>query len=270
MCIRDRERAVELYSTIRAVYDNKTLNQGNITNKLTEFRLCTPLIISGETELSDVSIKNRMVSTDLNKKNKSSDEVYFTLKRTNILEKFGKAALQKRLDTGVIEISQEEVKEALKSVKDERQIYNGKCILTGLKALQEIVKLKKEILIDFIEFLNKKLADEFNVVSNFKELLELVASSGREVKYFYKITNGRHLVRFTELYKAIAEEHFKTNSTLELLDMRTLKKQLIEEGFIINTGVSTRFPNAADPVATISIKAEEFVKTDIFDVYIKE
>lgn len=265
-----RERAVELYSTIRAVYDNKTLNQGNITNKLTEFKLCTPLIISGETELSDVSIKNRMISTDLNKKNKSSDEVYFTLKKTNILEKFGKAALQKRLDSGAIEIEIDEVRETLKSVKDERQLYNGKCILTGFKALQQIIKLKKEILIDFIDFLDRKLADEFNVVSNFKELLELVANSAQDWKYFYTEKNGRQFVRFNLLYKAIAEEHFKTNSTLELLDMRTLKKQLIEEGFIINTGVSTRFPNAADPVATISIKAEEFAKTDIFNVYIKE
>ncbi len=58
-------------------------------------------------------------------------------------------------------------------------------------------------------------------------------------------------MKWNLLYKAIAEEHFKTNSTLELLDMRTLKKQLIEEGFIINSGVSVRFPNVADPVATI-------------------
>lgn len=261
-----RERAVELYSTIRAVYDNKTLNQGNITNKLTEFKLCTPLIISGETELSDVSIKNRMISTDLNKKNKSSDEVYFSLKKTNILEKFGKAALQKRLDNGAIEISQEEIKGTLKSVKDERQLYNGKCILTGLKALQEIIKLKKEILIDFIEFLNKKLADEFNVVSNFKELMELVASSGRDTSSYYKILNGKHLVRFTELYKAIAEEHFKTNSTLELLDMKTLRKQLIEEKFIINTRVSTRFPVIALEKKEINAKADEFIKTDIMIV----
>src|SRR3712207_27313 len=71
-----REKAVELYSTIRAVYDNKTLNQGNTTNKLTEFPLCTPLIISGETELSDVSIKNRMISTSLTKQNKSEDDVF--------------------------------------------------------------------------------------------------------------------------------------------------------------------------------------------------
>ena len=261
-----RERAVELYSTIRAVYDNKTINQGNITNKLTEFRLCTPLIISGETELSDVSIKNRMISTDLNKRNKSSDKVFFTLKKTDILEKFGKVALQKRLESGAIDIPTEEIRKTLKSVKDERQLYNGKCILTGLKALQEIIKLKNEILIDFIEFLDKKLADEFNVVSNFKELLELVASSGREVKYFYKISNGKHLVRFTELYKAIAEEHFKTNSTLELLDMKTLRKQLIEENFIINTRVSARFPVIAMNKDEINTKADEFIATDIIEV----
>ena len=261
-----RERAIELYSIIRSVYDNKTLNQGNITNKLTEFKLCTPLIISGETELSDVSIKNRMVSTDLNKNNKSSDEVFFTLKKTNILEKFGKAALQKRLDSGAIDIPIEKVREVLKSVKDERQLYNGKCILTGLKALGKIIKLTEKTLNEFIDFLNRKLANEFNVVSNFKELMELVADSEREIKHFYAIKGGRHFVRFNLLYKAISEEHFKTNSTLELLDMRTLKKQLIEEGFIINTRVATRFPKDEFNFETVPVKADEFIKTDIFSI----
>lgn len=259
-----RERAVELYSAIRSVYDNKTLNQGNITNKLTEFKLCTPLIISGETELSDVSIKNRMVSTDLNKNNKSTDEVFFTLKKTNILEKLGKVALQKRLDAGPINIPIEKVKEVLKSVKDERQLYNGRCILTGFKALGGIIKLSEKIINDFIEFLNRKLANEFNVVSNFKELMELVADSERETKHFYAIKGGKHLVRFNLLYKAISEEHYKTNSTLELLDMRTLKKQLIEEGFIINTRVTTRFPKDEFVLETVPVKADEFIKTDIF------
>ena len=261
-----RERAIELYSIIRSVYDNKTLNQGNITNKLTEFKLCTPLIISGETELSDVSIKNRMISTDLNKNNKSSDEVFFTFKKTNILEKFGKAALQKRLDSGAIDIPIEKVREVLKSVKDERQLYNGKCILTGLKALGKIIKLTEKTLNEFIDFLNRKLANEFNVVSNFKELMELVADSEREIKHFYAIKNGRHFVRFNLLYKAISEEHFKTNSTLELLDMRTLKKQLIEEGFIINTRVTTRFPKDEFNFETVPVKADEFIKTDIFSI----
>lgn len=183
-----------------------------------------------------------MISTDLNKNNKSSDEVFFRLKNTNILEKLGKFALQKRLDTGAIDIPIEKVKEILKSVKDERQLYNGRCILTGLKALGGIIKLKEKVLNDFIDFLNRKLANEFNVVSNFMELMELVAESERETKHFYAIKGGRHLVRFNLLYKAISEEHYKTNSTLELLDMRTLKKQLIEEGFILNTGVSARFP----------------------------
>lgn len=259
-----RERAVELYSTIRAVYDNKTLNQGNITAKLTEFKLCTPLIISGETELSDLSIKNRMISTDLNKNNKSSDEVFFKLKNTNLLEKLGKTVLQKRLDSGAIDIPIEKVREILKNVKDERQLYNGRCILTGLKALGGIIKLNEKVLNDFISFLNRKLANEFNVISNFKELLELVAESGRETEHFYAIKGGRHFVRFNLLYKVISEEHYKTNSTLELLDMRTLKKQLIEEGFIINTRVATRFPRDEFNAETIPVKADEFIKTDIF------
>ena len=257
-----KEKAIELYSILRAVYDNKTINQGNITAKLTEFKLCTPLIISGETELSDVSIKNRMISTSLNKKNKSSDEIFFTLKHTDLLEKFGKLALQRRLDKGAIDIPLQEVKEFLKDVKDERQLYNGRCMLTGLKALTELIKIDSKIITEFVEFLNRRLANEYNVVSNFLELLELVADSGQDMKYFYKVDNGRHLVRFNLLYKAIAEEHNKTNSTLELLDMRTLKKQLLEEKFIINTRVSTRFPKDSFSLETISVKADEFKVVD--------
>ncbi len=257
-----KEKAIELYSILRAVYDNKTINQGNITAKLTEFKLCTPLIISGETELSDVSIKNRMISTNLNKKNKSSDEIFFTLKHTDLLEKFGKLALQRRLDKGAIDIPLQEVKEFLKDVKDERQLYNGRCMLTGLKALTELIKIDSKIITEFVEFLNRRLANEYNVVSNFLELLELVVESGQDMKYFYKIDNGRHLVRFNLLYKAIAEEHNKTNSTLELLDMRTLKKQLLEEKFIINTRVSTRFPKDSFSLETISVKADEFKVVD--------
>ena len=229
---------------------------------MTEFKLCTPLIISGETELSDVSIKNRMISTSLNKKNKSSDEIFFTLKHTDLLEKFGKLALQRRLDKGAIDIPLQEVKEFLKDVKDERQLYNGRCMLTGLKALTELIKIDSKIITEFVEFLNRRLANEYNVVSNFLELLELVADSGQDMKYFYKIDNGRHLVRFNLLYKAIAEEHNKTNSTLELLDMRTLKKQLLEERFIINTRVSTRFPKDSFSLETIAVKADEFKAVD--------
>jgi predicted SAM-dependent methyltransferase len=260
-----REKAVELYSTIRAVYDNKTLNQGNTTNKLTEFPLCTPLIISGETELSDVSIKNRMISTSLTKQNKSEDDVFFVLKDTNILEKLGKSALKNRLSKGKIEVELEVVKKLLSQVKDERQIYNGKCLLIGLKALSEIINITPEDRGRFINYLNKLLANEYNVTTNFLELLELVADSGMSVSHFYQISNGRHFVRFNLLYKAIAEEHFKTNSTLELLDARTLKKQLIENKFILNSRVSIRFPkNEFLESETATYKAEEIIPNGFF------
>ncbi|MDY2573322.1 MAG: toprim domain-containing protein [Fusobacterium necrophorum] len=260
-----REKAVELYSTIRAVYDNKTLNQGNTTNKLTEFPLCTPLIISGETELSDVSIKNRMISTSLTKQNKSEDDVFFVLKDTKILEKLGKTALKNRLSKGKIEVDLEVVKKLLSQVKDERQIYNGKCLLIGLKALSEIINITPGDRGRFINYLNELLANEYNVTTNFLELLELVADSGMSVSHFYQISNGRHFVRFNLLYKAIAEEHFKTNSTLELLDARTLKKQLIENKFILNSRVSIRFPKTEFlETETAAYKAEEIIPNGFF------
>lgn len=260
-----REKAVELYSTIRAVYDNKTLNQGNTTNKLTEFPLCTPLIISGETELSDVSIKNRMISTSLTKQNKSEDDVFFVLKDTKILEKLGKTALKNRLSKGKIEVELEVVKKLLSQVKDERQIYNGKCLLIGLKALSEIINITLGDRGRFINYLNELLANEYNVTTNFLELLELVADSGMSVSHFYQISNGRHFVRFNLLYKAIAEEHFKTNSTLELLDARTLKKQLIENKFILNSRVSIRFPKTEFlETETAAYKAEEIIPNGFF------
>ncbi len=260
-----REKAVELYSTIRAVYDNKTLNQGNTTNKLTEFPLCTPLIISGETELSDVSIKNRMISTSLTKQNKSEDDVFFVLKDTKILEKLGKTALKNRLSKGKIEVDLEVVKKLLSQVKDERQIYNGKCLLIGLKALSEIINITHGDRGRFINYLNELLANEYNVTTNFLELLELVADSGMSVSHFYQISNGRHFVRFNLLYKAIAEEHFKTNSTLELLDARTLKKQLIENKFILNSRVSIRFPKTEFlETETAAYKAEEIIPNGFF------
>lgn len=260
-----REKATDLYSTIRAVYDNKTINQGNTTNKLTEFKLCTPLIISGETELSDVSIKNRMISVELNKKNKSEDEVFFPLKNSKLLEKFGLVALNNRLNAGVIDIPLKKIKEKLPRVKDERQLYNGKCLLTGLEALKNIITLNKEIEDNFIKYLNVKLANEFNVISNFMELLEMVAESDADFNTFYKKTGNKNYIRFNALYKIIAEEHNKTNSTLELLDARTLKKQLVEEGFIIKQRVNVRFINAKFGDNEIITKGEEIILINIFD-----
>ena len=259
-----KDKAMDLYSTIRSVYDNKTINQGNITSKLTEFKLCTPLIISGETEILDVSIKNRMVSVNLNNKNKSDNEIFFKLKNGLYLEKLGKVALNDRLSNGKIVVPMDFVKTVLTSVKDERQLYNGSCILTGLKAFCKIFKLDNEIKKDFLNFLNRKLANTFDVKENFFELLELVRESGKDTSLFYQIKGERHFVRFSLLYKAISEEWSLTNSTLELLDMRTLKKQLIEEGVIINDKVSVRFPKNEFILETTSVKACEIIKNQIF------
>ena len=259
-----KDKAMDLYSTIRSVYDNKTINQGNITAKLTEFKLCTPLIISGETEILDVSIKNRMVSVNLNNKNKSDDEIFFKLKNGLYLEKLGKVALNDRLSNGKIVVPMDFVKTVLTSVKDERQLYNGSCILTGLKAFCRIFKLDNEIKKDFLNFLNRKLANTFDVKENFFELLELVRESGKDTSLFYQIKGERHFVRFSLLYKAISEEWSLTNSTLELLDMRTLKKQLIEDGVIINDRVPVRFPKNDFTMDRVLTRACEIIPNNIF------
>lgn len=261
---RQKEKAEDLYATIRSVYDNKTINQGNITSKLTEFKLCTPLIISGETEILDVSIKNRMVSVNLNNKNKSDDEIFFKLKNGLYLEKLGKIALNDRLSNGKIVVPMDFVKTVLTSVKDERQLYNGSCILTGLKAFCKIFKLDNEIKKEFLNFLNRKLANTFDVKENFFELLELVRESGKDTSLFYQIKGERHFVRFSLLYKAISEEWSLTNSTLELLDMRTLKKQLIEEGVIINDRVPVRFPKNDFTMDRVLTRACEIIPNNIF------
>jgi twinkle protein len=261
---RQKEKAEDLYATIRSVYDNKTINQGNITSKLTEFKLCTPLIISGESELSDVSVKNRMISIKLTKENKCESKIFNIFKTTDYLEKLGKYALFYRLNREKIKFPQWEVRYHLQSVDDERQLYNGLCIFTGLRALECIIPLKDEILEDFYKFLNRKLSNYYTPTANFLELLELVKESGKDTSLFYQIKGDRHFVRFSLLYKAIAEEHLLTNSTLELLDMRGLKRQLIEEGFIINDRVSVRFPKGDFTKENIIVKACEIMKNDIF------
>ena len=259
-----KEKAIDLYSTIRSVYDNKTINQGNITSKLTEFKLCTPLIISGETEISDVSIKNRTISIELNQKNKCSRDVFAKFKNELYLEKFGKLALEDRLTNGKIVLPDWEVKNKLDQVTDDRQIYNGMCILTGLKALERVMPFNGDLEDSFLKFLNKKLSDHYTPTVNFLELLELVRDSGKDVSHFYQIKGDRHFVRFSMLYKAIREEWEQTNSNLELLDMKTLKKQLIEEKFIINDRVSIRFPKNEFTIETSIAKACEIVKNKIF------
>jgi len=226
------EKMNDLYSTIRSVYDNKIINQGNTTNKLAEFHLCTPLIISGETKLSDVSIQNRMISTSLTKKNKGDFEIYKKLKNTDILEKLGKTALMDRLENGVI-VTDSTI---LSKVKDERQLYNLNCLLKGFKALSRVLKIDMKIISNFVSFLNTDFSKEYTTTDNFIELLKLVEDAGIEnLESFYVSTPKEHWARFQLLYTAIDEQKRKTNSTLELLDMNTLRKQLIEEEFIIST-----------------------------------
>jgi len=225
------EKMNDLYSTIRSVYDNKIINQGNTTNKLAEFHLCTPLIISGETKLSDVSIQNRMISTSLTKKNKGDFEIYKKLKNSDILEKLGKTALMDRLENGVIATDST----ILDKVKDERQLYNLNCLLKGLKALSRVLKIDMKIISNFVSFLNTDFSKEYTTTDNFIELLKLVEDAGIEnLESFYVSTPNEHWARFQLLYTAIDEQKRKTNSTLELLDMKTLRKQLIEEEFIIS------------------------------------
>lgn len=259
-----KEKAIDLYSTIRSVYDNKTINQGNITSKLTEFKLCTPLIISGETEISDVSIKNRTISIELNQKNKCSRDVFAKFKNELYLEKFGKLALEDRLTNGKIILPDWEVKNKLSEVTDDRQIYNGMCILTGLKALERVMPFNGDLEDSFLKFLNKKLSDHYTPTVNFLELLELVRDSGKDVSHFYQIKGDRHFVRFSMLYKAIREEWEQTNSNLELLDMKTLKKQLIEEKFILNDRVPVRFPKNEFTMERVMTRACEIEKNNIF------
>ena len=224
------EKMNDLYSTIRSVYDNKIINQGNTTNELTKFHLCTPLIISGETKLGDVSIQNRMISTSLTKKNKSSFEVYKHLKNSTVLEKLGKAILIDRLQNGIVKIDNR----VLNEVKDERQLYNLSCLLRGLKALSRVLAIDVKIINDFVAYLNQDFSKEYTTTENFIELLKLVEDAGIEnLETFYVSTPNEHWARFQVLYTHIDEQKRKTNSTLELLDMKTLRKQLIEEEFIV-------------------------------------
>lgn len=247
------EKVADLYSLIRSVYDNKTVNQGNTTSKLTEFKLCTPLIISGESELSDVSIKNRMVQVKLTKDNKSTFEVFEIFKNTNILYKLGKEALKNRLNKK-IEI---DLKGKFSGVSDDRQRYNLKCIIQGFAALNEIVSVDPEIKKNFFKFLEVQFMNEMTPEENFKQLLDLVIDSGIFYSNFYRKEPGVHCAKFQPLYIAIAEQHKKTNSTLELLDMKTLKKQLVECGFITQQNINTRF-DSLDGLSTEQAKAVYF------------
>ena len=230
---RTADKLEDIYSILRAVYDNKTINQGNLEKKLNEFKLCTPLIISGETQLSDVSIKNRLISVKLTKENKCSAGTFEIFKKSDILHKLGKKALINRLKTK-IEIAPEDTRDTLKQVKDDRQLYNANCLLIGLKALEDLITIDKNTKDNFIKYLNDEFSKEYTPEKNFEELLNLVVESGLFHNDFYIRDHRGHYGIFSLLYKAISTEHRKTNSTLELLDMDTIKKQLREIGFIVD------------------------------------
>lgn len=142
-----------------------------------------------------------------------------------------------RLENGVITVNNT----VLNEVKDERQLYNLTCLLKGLKALNRVLKIKESIVSGFIRFLNTVFSKEYTATENFIELLKLVEDAGIDnLESFYVSTPYEHWARFQLLYTAIAEQKIKTHSTLELLDMNTLKKQLIEEEFIVSTNEQKR------------------------------
>lgn len=260
-----KDKTYDLLSTIRSVYDNKTVNQGNITTKLLEFKLCTPLIISGESKINDVSIRNRIVSVELNQENKGEDRVFEKFKNTQLLEKLGKQAILNRLANGKISIEKHKLRNLFPDVRDDRQLHNIKCVYTGLLALKKIVNLDREIVKRFLIFLNELGKNERTTVKNFLLLLELVAESDKDPRSFYQVKDDKHYLWFNVLYKAIDEEHTKTNSNLELLDMSTLKKQLKEANFIINDRVYIRFPVNEHSKKTKTVNAVEIVPITIFN-----
>ncbi len=231
---------VDLYSILRCAYDNKTLNQGTVTDKLKDFKLCTPIIISGESELSEVSLKNRIVPVKLSQANKSELEVYSVFADTDILYKFGKEVLKKRLERK-INFNLFQTRVIMPKIKEDRQLYNCKCILQGFYAVKEIINIDENTEREFYEYLEMIFANEYTVEKNFIELLQLVKDSGEYSGNFYVDDERGHYANFSPLYKAIAMEHEKTNSLLELLDMASLKKQLKECGFILSTKASKRF-----------------------------
>lgn len=231
-----QEKANDLTSIIRSVFDNKTINQGNTSNKLTVFKLCTPMILSGETEIMDVSMQNRMLSLELTKQNKGDWEVFKKFKEEKYLESLGSEVLDLVLNNKII---QKLTKLDLSTIQDERQLFILKNVLDGLNNLLNVLELKQEIVDNFASFLIEKTSKKNHILENFKELLELVLESGGDYSQFLIEEDGIYYVRLNLFYKCLAEEHRKTNSTLELLDLRTLTKQL-KDNEILKETVSKR------------------------------
>lgn len=156
------------------------------------------------------------------------------------------------------------MQEIFPDIRDDRQLHNIKCVYTGLLALKKIVNLNRKIVDKFLLFLNELGKNERTTVKNFLLLLELVAESDKDPRRFYQEKDGRHYLWFNILYKDIVDEHTKTNSSLELLDMSTLKKQLKEANFILDERVSVRFPENEFSKKTRPVTAVEIQPIDIF------
>lgn len=234
------EKAQYLYSAIRTLYDGKQFDLGNPTSKLERFLAKTPLIVSGESELSDNSIKNRMISVNLTLNNKTEWDLFEKFKTTDILEQFGSLAIKDRLENGEIVLTREACKMMLPQTKDDRQFYNACCLIKGLKALNRILGdiVTSELQESFISYLGSESKENI-IVENFESLLELVRASSYgdsfdELSSYYICDENIHAANFHKLYTKIKQEHLNANSTIELLDERALKKQLKEVGYIVD------------------------------------
>lgn len=234
------EKAQYLYSAMRTLYDNKQFDLGNTTSRLETFLAKTPLIVSGESELSDNSIKNRMISVDLTLNNKTEWDLYEKFKTTDILEKFGTLAIKDRLENGEIVLNREACKMMLPQTKDDRQFYNACCLIKGLKALNRILGdiVTSELQESFISRLGSESKENI-IVENFESLLELVRASSNgdpfdDLSSYYICDETIHAANFHKLYTKIKQEHLNANSTIELLDERAVKKQLKEVGYIVD------------------------------------
>lgn len=234
-----------IYPILRSTYDGKVVCKGNTSNKPEEFKLMTPIIIAGETKIGDTSIRNRMISVDLTQYNKADEDIFFELKENQYLEILGKKALLRRLEGSKFSITRKEVRSQLPDVRDDRQLDNSGCILLGLKALEEIIPLDHNIKNEFLVFLNKKMSGVSNPIDNFFKLLQLTLESYSAIDtlaFFNRSADKKKLhVRFNFLYKAMAEQKRISSSTLELLDQRTLLKQLTDNKIFSETTKRARF-----------------------------
>ena len=240
-----------ILSLIRSIYDNKEVTKGNTETTLTKYKLITPLILGGESSIADNSVLNRCIHVELTNLNKSSDDIFNELTDTLILEALGRKAIENRLEKQII-ISSSDIKNSLPSVKDERQRYNGGCILVGLKALDEIIKLDYETKSNFIKFLDEKLSKTVNIIDIFFYHLRLAIQSPVDRDCFFrKISNKKgekYYLRLNILYKTISSERKATRDNHELLDMNTWKKQLIDMNIISKEYKTQRFSLTSEEI----------------------